>query len=129
MGCLIVFLAAGIAGACSYAVNLAAIHRLGAAFQFGTLAVIVLGCFQMGLIAQWWTLRNVLTQSMRLFLTTGLLGDFTTFSAFSLDVALLWEREQAVTATLYATLSVVLSVDTLFRELALVRICIAGGVA
>ena len=129
MGFLIVFLGAGIGGACRHGVNLAAMRGLGTAFPYGTLAVKVFSCFVMGLVAEWWALKSGLPQPMRLFLTTGLLGGFTTFSAFSLDVALLWERGQAGTAALYAMASVTLSIATLFLGLALVRASLVGSAA
>ena len=127
MGFLIVFIGAGIGGACRHGVNLAATRLLGVTFPYGTLTVNVLGCFLMGCIAGWWALKSGLPQSMRLFLMTGILGGFTTFSAFSLDVALLWERGRGGTAALYATASVVLSVGALFLGLALVRASALGS--
>lgn len=122
-----VFLGAGIGGAARHGLTLAAARLLGVAFPYGTLAVNVLGCFLMGVAAGWWTLKGGLSQPVRLFLTTGVFGGVTTFSAFSLDVALLWERGQAGTAALYATASVVLSVGALLLGLALVRAALAGA--
>jgi CrcB protein len=58
---------------------------------------------------------------MRLFLTTGILGGYTTFSTFSLDTALLYERGELGTAALYVLLSVALSLGGLFAGLAVVR--------
>ena len=60
-------------------------------------------------------------QELRLFLTTGLLGGFTTFSAFSLDLALMWERGQTWPAIAYATASVGVSLLAVFSRLALTR--------
>ena len=129
MGFLIVFLGAGLGGACRHGVNLLAVRLLGLAFPYGTLTVNLVGCFLMGFIAEWWALRSSLPQPVPLFLTTGLLGGFTTFSAFSLDVALLWEQGRAAAAALYATTSVVLSIGALFLGLALVRALLARGAA
>jgi CrcB protein len=56
-----------------------------------------------------------------LFLTTGILGGYTTFSAFSLDAALLYERGEAGLAAVYVLASVVVSITGLFAGLALVR--------
>ena len=75
----------------------------------------------MGLIAEYFAMRVHLPQQWRLFLTTGILGGFTTFSAFSLDTALLVEKGRMMTALGYALGSVVLSVAALFAALALVR--------
>ena len=60
-------------------------------------------------------------QNLRLFLTTGILGGFTTFSAFSLDVVLLWERGEALGAFVYVLLSLVLSIGALLVGLLIMR--------
>ena len=65
--------------------------------------------------------RISLPPHWQLFLTTGLLGGYTTFSTFSLVVALLYERGQIGLAALYVLLSVVLSIGGLFARLARVR--------
>ena len=92
-------------------------------FPWGTLIVNVVGSLAMGLLAAWFAFRTDagLTQHARLFLTTGVLGGFTTFSAFSLDVALLWERNAVGLAAAYVAASVILSVAGLFAGLAAVR--------
>ena len=124
MGYAIVFLGAGIGGAMRHGVNLAAVRLLGLGFPFGTLIVNVLGSFAMGLLAGWFAYRTGIPQHLRLFLTTGILGGFTTFSAFSLDAALLIERHQYWLAAAYAAGSVIASVLALFAGLSLLR---AGG--
>ncbi len=121
MGFLIVFLGAGLGGMARHGVNMAAARLLGLGFPYGTLTVNIVGSFLMGLAVEYWALKSGLPQSLRLFLTTGILGGFTTFSAFSLDTALLWERGEGGYALLYAAASVVLSVGALFLALALVR--------
>jgi CrcB protein len=75
----------------------------------------------MGLIAGYLAFRGEASQSWRLFLMTGILGGYTTFSAFSLDAALLYERGEIGLAALYVVGSVVLSIAGLFAGLALVR--------
>ncbi|HKH32993.1 MAG TPA: fluoride efflux transporter CrcB, partial [Beijerinckiaceae bacterium] len=89
----IVFLGAGVGGALRHGVNLACARLCGLAFPWGTLAVNIVGSFAMGLIAAWLAFKVEVpwSQHARLFLTTGILGGFTTFSAFSLDAVLLWE--------------------------------------
>jgi fluoride exporter len=94
----------------------------GGTFPWGILCVNVLGGFLMGLIAEESALKLNLSPEMRAFLTTGLLGGFTTFSAFSLDAALLIERGDWVNAGSYMVGSVVLSVAALFAGLWLVRV-------
>jgi CrcB protein len=93
----------------------------GSAFPWGILAVNVLGGFLMGLVVELSALRFSLTLEARAFLTTGILGGFTTFSAFSLDTALLIERGDWTGAALYVTASVALSIAALFIGLWLVR--------
>ena len=118
---LIVFLGAGIGGALRHGVNVAAVRVLGYGFPFGTLIVNVAGSFLMGLFAGYFAFRPGIGQHMRLFLTTGLLGGFTTFSAFSLDAALLVERHSFGLAAGYMVGSVAASVSALFFGLAVFR--------
>ncbi len=118
---LIVFVGAGIGGALRHGVNLGAGRWLGAGFPFGTMIVNVAGSFAMGLLAGYFAARPGVGQHARLFLTTGILGGFTTFSAFSLDTALLIERNAYGLAAGYALGSVVASVSALFLGLALAR--------
>lgn len=118
---LVVFLGAGIGGALRHGVNVAALAVFGPGFPFGTLGVNVAGSFVMGLLAGWFALRFDPGQHWRLFLTTGILGGFTTFSAFSLDTALLFQRGVAWVALGYVLLSVVVSIAALFAGLMLVR--------
>lgn len=94
---------------------------LGAGFPYGTLAVNLLGAFVMGALVEAFALRLSLPQTAQAFLTVGVLGGFTTFSAFSLEVALLIERHEWGSAALYVTASVILSVLALFAGLASVR--------
>jgi CrcB protein len=75
----------------------------------------------MGLLAAYFAFKGDASQHWRLFLTTGILGGFTTFSAFSLDVALLYERGQIAMAALYVGVSVCVSIAALFAGFALVR--------
>jgi CrcB protein len=117
---LIVALGSGIGGAL-HAVNVGAARLLGTGWPSGTFTVNVVGSFAIGLIAGYFALRGHTSQGWLLFLTTGVLGGFTTFSAFSLDVAVLYERGRLDLAGLYTVGSVVLSLAALFLALALVR--------
>jgi CrcB protein len=90
-------------------------------FPWGILTVNILGGFAMGLIVELSALKLNISPELRAFLTTGLLGGFTTFSAFSLDSALLIERGDWLGAGSYMVGSVVLSVAALFLGLWLVR--------
>lgn len=93
----------------------------GAAFPWGTLAVNIVGGLAIGLLAEAMALKWSVTQEVRLFLITGVLGGFTTFSAFSLEVVALIERGEAAAALAYVLASVVLSVGAVFAGLALIR--------
>ena len=118
---LIVFLGAGIGGALRHGVNVGAAKLFGYGFPYGTLIVNVAGSFLMGLLAGYFAFRPGLGQHMRLFLTTGLLGGFTTFSAFSLDAALLVERHSYGLAAGYIVGSVAAGLAALFFGLAIFR--------
>jgi CrcB protein len=93
----------------------------GSGFPYGILAVNVLGGLIMGIVVELGALKLNYSLEMRAFLTTGILGGFTTFSTFSLDSALLIERGDWAGAALYMIGSVVLSVAALFGGLWLVR--------
>jgi fluoride exporter len=116
---LIVFLGAGIGGALRHGVNVGAARLFGLGFPFGTLIVNVLGSFLIGLLAGYFAFRTGMSQHVRLFLTTGILGGVTTFSAFSLDAALLVERHAYALAAGYVVGSVALGLVGLFLGLSL----------
>lgn len=118
---LAVFLGAGAGGALRHGINLSAMRIFGSGFPYGTVAVNIIGSIIMGLAVEWFALRADPGQAWRLFLTTGVLGGFTTFSAFSLDTALLIERGAFTTAVMYALGSVLVSLVGLFIGLYLVR--------
>ena len=119
---LIVFLGAGIGGALRHGVNVGAARLFGYGFPFGTLIVNIAGSFAMGLFAGYFAFRPGIAQHMRLFLTTGVLGGFTTFSAFSLDTALLVERHAYWLAAAYVAGSIAASILVLFAGMSIVRI-------
>jgi len=121
MGYLLVFLGAGLGGALRHGVNLGSARLFGTGFPVGTMLVNIVGSFLMGLLAGYFTYRTGVPQNARLFLTTGILGGFTTFSAFSLDAALLVERHAYSLAAAYMVGSVVLSLIALFVGLSLFR--------
>ena len=115
----IVFIGAGIGGALRHGVNIAATRIFGLGFPYGTLIVNVVGSFVMGALAGYFAFRPGISQHMRLFLTTGILGGFTTFSTFSLDAALLIERNKQALAAGYIVGSVVLGLAGLFVGLSI----------
>lgn len=122
MNLLLLAAAGGAVGAAGrYLVGIGAARLLGYDFPWGTLIVNVVGCFVMGLLIEAAALRWSMSNEMRTFLATGILGGFTTFSAFSMDFALLVERKAYAGAALYAGASVTLSLLALFAGLAVVR--------
>jgi fluoride exporter len=124
---LIVFLGAGIGGALRHGVNGLALKLAGPDFPFGTMSINILGSLAMGLIAGYFAYRGgtgvfgQMSQHWRLFLTTGILGGFTTFSAFSLDFAMLFQRGAMGPAAAYLVVSVGGSLAAVFVALALAR--------
>lgn len=118
---IVVFIGGGVGAALRHGVNRAAMTYLGTAFPFGTLLVNVLGGLLMGVLTGLFLVRTDVSEELKLFLTTGLLGGFTTFSAFSLEAGLMWQRGEYSNFTAYSTASVLLSVVALFLGMALVR--------
>jgi CrcB protein len=121
MSYFLVFIGGGIGAALRHAVNRGSLILLGASFPFGTFIVNVLGSFAMGMLAAIFLARGEGDQSLRLFLTTGLLGGFTTFSAFSLDAAMLGERGEWLALGIYVVGSVAMSMFALFVGMAVAR--------
>jgi fluoride exporter len=104
-----------------HAVDQTSAATLGVNFPFGTLFVNITGSLAIGLLAGWFAFRGDGGSLLRLFLATGILGGFTTFSAFSLDAALLWQRGETVGAALYVVGSIGMSVIGVFIGLAAMR--------
>ena len=123
---LLVFAGAGVGGMLRHAVNLAAVRLAGAGLPLSTAVVNLTGSFALGLLAGYFALRADPGQNWRLFLTTGLLGGFTTFSAFSLDAALLYERGDVTAAALYVTSTVLGCILAVFAGLFVMRQALAG---
>lgn len=122
---LVVFLGAGLGGMARHAINIASLRLFGSGFPSGTFIVNVLGSLMMGLIVEYLALKSDWPQAVRLLLTTGFLGGFTTFSTFSLDTVSIWERSETWLAAGYAAASVCLSIAALFFGLAIVRSLVA----
>jgi fluoride exporter len=121
MSYLLVFLGGGIGAALRHAVNLAFGRWFGTGFPFHTLLENVSGSLVMGLLAGYFAFRGDDAGHLRLFLATGILGGYTTFSAFSLDAVLLWERGEGTLAAAYVGASVIASIGGLLLGLALIR--------
>jgi len=112
----------GAFGAVSrYGFNILGYKIAGDSFPLATLSVNVIGSFLMGLVIALMAHIWQPPAELRVFIVTGFLGAFTTFSTFSLDFAALWERNAYTLAGLYLGASVVLSIAALFAAMALVR--------
>ena len=118
---VLVFIGGGLGSTLRHTVNMASARTLGTAFPWGTFLINITGSTVMGLIAGYLAFKGEASQPWRLFLMTGILGGYTTFSAFSLDAALLYERGEVGLALLYVLGSVALAIAGLFAGLALVR--------
>jgi CrcB protein len=121
MNYLLVFIGGGLGSSLRHLINVVSIRSLGTAFPFHTFIINITGSTIMGLVAGYLAFKGDAAQSWRLFLMTGILGGYTTFSAYSLDSAVLYERGEIGLAALYVVGSVVLSILGLFAGLALVR--------
>jgi CrcB protein len=104
-----------------YLVGLWTLRSFGPSFPWGTLIVNVTGSFLIGVFAEVIARKLGASAEMRVFLITGILGGYTTFSAFSLDAITLMERGEMITAAIYVGSSVLLSAIAVFAGLALMR--------
>jgi CrcB protein len=118
---LLVAIGGALGSAARYLTGLATLRWLGPAYPWGTLAVNVVGGLAIGIFGELIARRFDGSAELRLFIVTGILGGFTTFSAFSLEVTAMAERGDYLTALLYVLSSVVISVAAVFAGLALVR--------
>lgn len=120
---LLAIAAGGALGAVlRHGVNHAVLALVPVGFPLGIMAVNVLGSFVAGVFISTFAHFYDPPQAMKLFLVVGLLGGFTTFSAFSMDAVLLWERGQMMVAALYVVGSVVLSLSALLAGMFLIRV-------
>jgi CrcB protein len=122
MSNLLLVAAGGAVGASArHLVGLATLRVFGSGFPVGTMVVNIVGCLAMGILVGLFATRIQGSQTLRLLLATGFLGGFTTFSAFSLDFTVLWDRGQIALAIGYVAASVLLSLAALAAGLWLVR--------
>ena len=122
LGYLVVLIGGGIGAAARHWVNRMAMALVGPNYPAGTLAVNIIGSVVMGMLVGWFEFRGEsTTATQRLFLTTGILGGFTTFSTFALDAALMWERHDVMEALVYVAASVLVSIAGLFGGMYVMR--------
>ena len=121
MSYILVFIGGGLGASLRHAVNVGCARACGLNFPYGTFVINITGSLVMGLIASYLAFKGEASQPWRLFVMTGILGGYTTFSAFSLDAVLLYERGELGVAAFYVVGSVVLSIAGLLAGLALVR--------
>ncbi|MFD1511133.1 fluoride efflux transporter CrcB [Lacimonas salitolerans] len=114
-----VALGGGLGALARYLTGVAALRVMGPGFPWGTLAVNVLGAFAMGMLVV--ALAQKDATRLAPFLMTGVLGGFTTFSAFSLDAVAMMERGQVLLAGFYVAASVVLSLGAIMMAMSLTR--------
>lgn len=118
---LLVAMGGAIGASMRHLAGLGALRLWGPNFPWGTMLINIAGSFAMGVFIEALARRFGGSNELRLFVATGVLGGFTTFSSFSLDVAVLWERGAGVPALGYVLTSVVGAVLALFLGLWLVR--------
>ena len=118
---LLASLGGAIGAGLRYLVGNAALRMFGPSFPWGTVIVNIVGSLAMGLLIGILAKRTGTPNEIRIFLATGILGGFTTFSAFSLDAINLWERGNSTAAAGYVIGSVVLSLMALFAGLMIMR--------
>jgi CrcB protein len=118
---LMVALGGAIGASGRYMVGVLATRLLGINFPWGTLVVNIAGSFLMGVLVSLLALRFSVGNEVRAFLAIGVLGGFTTFSSFALDVVYLYEKKQYLASMSYMGISVVSSILALFFGLYLVR--------
>lgn len=121
MNYLLVFVGGGLGATLRHAINTLCARAFGIHFPFGTFLINISGSIVMGLIAGYLAFKGEAAQPWRLFIMTGILGGYTTFSAFSLDATLLYERGEMGLAALYVVGSVALAIAGLFAGLAVMR--------
>lgn len=118
---ILVAIGGAIGSSLRHIVNMVSLRLVGPNFPWGTMAINIIGCFAMGVFIETLARYFNASNALRLFVATGILGGFTTFSAFSLDFAVLWERGAAGQAIFYAAGSVIISLLAVFAGLWLVR--------
>jgi CrcB protein len=119
---LLVAAGGAIGASLRHLVNTGSARISASAFPWWTILINISGSLLMGLFIGWLARRGGASDWLRLFVATGVLGGFTTFSAFSLDFATLWQRGELAGAFGYAAASVIVSLIAVFAGLWVARI-------
>lgn len=119
---LVIFVGGGTGSVLRWLVGNSVARAAGLGFPWGTLAVNLIGCGVLGLLTGWLAMRGQLNETWRLALVTGVLGGFTTFSAFSLDALTLWQRGESALAAGYILASVALGLLALVGGMAVFKL-------
>tara|TARA_B000000460_G_C21392178_1_gene338629 strand:+ start:150 stop:530 length:381 start_codon:yes stop_codon:yes gene_type:complete len=120
---LVLFIAVGgaIGAVGRYSVMTAVSHLFGAGYPYGTIMVNLIGSFVLGGLVESLKYFSVISNELQVFLIVGVLGSFTTFSTFSMDVVVLMQRNEMFAAGLYILGSFVVSIGGLFLAMILFR--------
>ncbi len=121
MSFLLVFVGAGLGGVLRHIMNMLSLRWFGPGFPAGTFLINISGSIVMGLVVGFLATRDMPSIELRLFVATGILGGYTTFSTFSLDTITLWQRGEFAAAAAYVIGSLVLSFAGLWLGMALFR--------
>jgi CrcB protein len=121
VGYLLVFIGGGLGSMARYALSVLGMRLLGQGFPWATLFINIAGSALMGALTGWLVVQGNAPASLRIFVATGLLGGFTTFSTFSLETVLLYERGQLGLAVAYVAASVVIGIGALVLAMKLAR--------
>lgn len=121
MEVLLVAVGGAIGSVLRYYVGVWSVRLAGAGFPWGTLTVNLVGSFLIGIVVELIVRKFDGSPALRLFLMTGIIGGFTTFSTFALDTVVLMEKGQLGTAIVYVLVSVVVSLCAVFAGLSLIR--------
>jgi CrcB protein len=118
---VLVAIGGAVGSVARYLTGMVAARLFGPNFPWGTLAVNVVGSLAIGIFAELIARRFSAPLEWRLFIITGILGGFTTFSAFSLDIATLYDSGNLALAFLYLAVTMLVSLGAVFAGLALMR--------
>lgn len=118
---LAVALGGAIGSVIRYLMNNGVMKLAGTTFPLGIMSINILGGFVMGCLIAFFAEQAQASQTMRSFLMVGVLGGFTTFSTFSADTVLLWQRGEVMQAVFYAAGSVIISIIALLAGMMIVR--------